>query len=242
MVSLETKTNNGLLILVMLSLVFCVVIMPAHAEAIDGKYSKFTADQNLNAKITNVDATQFNKFFEYKGRQTMKPLSSALVSVGNNRNINSVFLMALGAWEGQWGSSDYARTRNNYFGYGALYGAPYKAWEFKSPAECVDVVASHIKAEYLINHGVKYTVLVPTKIVYEKNRNHSHMSFPYTPNSIYTGQYYDSKYGATIHGWIKNYNMGSTTEMNGILSIMNDFASWHVKTYGTPITTTKLYY
>ncbi|HHV24078.1 MAG TPA: PKD domain-containing protein, partial [Methanosarcina sp.] len=205
---------------------------------IDGKsVNKFTTDQNLNVKIKNVDAAEFDKYFEYKNKPAMKSLSSALVSVGNERNINSVFLMALAANEGSWGTSNYASTRNNFFGYGALYEKPYLAWEFSSPTECVDVVAGKIKADYLINPGYKYTILVPTTKAYdEKKRNH--MCYPYIQQSVSTGTYYNQEYGATIRGWIVKWNLNSQSEMNTIVTIMNDFASWHFKTYGTQIKTT----
>jgi hypothetical protein len=212
----------------MLSLVFCIAVLPAQAAVI----SKFTPDQNLNVKITNVDATKFTKYFAYKNKPAMYPLASGLVSAGNNRNINSVFLMALAANEGAWGSSRYASTRYNFFGYGAAYSNPDKAWQFSSPTECVNVVSGKIKAEYLINPGYYYTILVPIGTV------NGHYCYPYVSKSVSTGTYYDRTYGATIKGWIVKWNMGSTSEMNTIVSIMNDFASWHLRTYGTPVTTT----
>lgn len=185
----------------------------------------FTPDSNLNVKVTNVDATKFQGFFAYKNRQTMDPLASSIVLASNEHNINSIFLMALAAWEGGWGTSNYASTRHNWFGYGALYSNPDNAWEFLSDDECVDVIARRIKADYLLNSG-KYSVLVPMGTI------EGHPSYPYKIRSVDAGKYYN---GPTVRGWIVKWNLNSQSEMDGIVSIMNDFASWHLQTYGKEI-------
>ena len=193
--------------------------------AITGYKDSFSADDNINEKITNVNAAKFQEYFAYKNRITMSPIATAIVDAGNNHNMNSVFLMALAAWEGAWGTSNYAITRHNWFGYGALYSNPDNAWEFSSDAEGVDVVAGKIKAGYLLNSGT-YQVLNPTNTI------NGHPSYPYVIQSVEAGTFYN---GATVRGWIVKWNINSQTEMNGIISIMNDFISWHITTYGEGI-------
>ncbi len=192
--------------------------------------TSFTPDDSLNIKITNVDATKLQAYFTYKSRTTMNPIASAIVDAGNTHNMNSVFLMALAAWEGAWGTSNYAATRHNWFGYGALFSNPDNAWEFGSDTEGVDVVARRIKADYLLNSGT-YSVLIPTGTI------NNHPGYPYVVQSVNAGTYYN---GATVRGWIVKWNINSQTEMNGIISIMNDFVSWHIRIYGNGLTTQDL--
>ena len=187
--------------------------------------TSFTPDDDLNAKVTNVDAAKFQAYFAHKNRATMNPIASSIVDAGNEHNMNSIFLMAVAAWEGGWGTSSYVATRHNWFGYGALRSNPDNAWEFSSDAECVDVVARKIKAGYLLNSGT-YSVLVPTSTIDD------HPAYPYVIQSVDTGAYYN---GPTVRGWIVKWNLNSQTEMDGIVSIMNDFTSWHTQTYGEGI-------
>ena len=44
--------------------------------------TSFTADDNLNVRITNVDATKFQAYFAYKGKTSMNPIASGLVNAG----------------------------------------------------------------------------------------------------------------------------------------------------------------
>ncbi|MGB8215927.1 MAG: peptidoglycan DD-metalloendopeptidase family protein [Candidatus Methanoperedens sp.] len=193
--------------------------------AITGYMNSFSADDNLNSKITNVNAAKFQEYFAYKNHITMSPIATAIVDAGNKHNMNSVFLMAVAAWEGAWGTSKYATTRHNWFGYGALNSNPDNAWEFSSDAEGVDVVAGKIKAGYLLNSGT-YQVLNPTNTI------NGHPSYPYVIQPVEAGTFYN---GATVRGWIVKWNINSQTEMDGIISIMNDFISWHITTYGEGI-------
>jgi hypothetical protein len=133
--------------------------------------------------------------------------------------------MALAADEGSWGTSPYVIKRHNWFGYGAWSTNPDKAWEFSSDTECVDVVARRIKADYLLDSGT-YSVLIPTRTV------NGHSAYPYIAQTVKTGTHY---HGATIRGWIVDWNKPNQNEMNDIVSIMNKFVSWHKKTYGEGI-------
>lgn len=195
--------------------------------------ASFTADEDLNVRITNVDAAKFQAYFAYKGKTNMNTIASGFVNAGETRNINSIFLMAVAAWESGWGTSNYASTRHNYFGYGAIYSNPDKAWEFNSADACVDVVASRIKADYLLegSYGT-YSVLTPTGQIYNPDTGQYHNGPPYTEEVRTTGAHYN---GATLRGWIVDRNLNSQSELNGVLSIMNDFVSWHVQTYGVGV-------
>ena len=216
-------------ILVLMSVVMAVSAEPASTASV--YITSFTADDDLNTKITNVDASKFQAYFAHKGRTSMNPLANPLVKAGNTHNINSIFLMALAAWESGWGTSNYANTRYNYFGYGAVYSNPDKAWEFNSADECVDVVSRFIKCDYLLNSGT-YSVLMPTGQVYNPGTAQYHNGTPYIEQIRNAGSHY---HGATVRGWIVDWNLNSQSEMNGILSIMNDFVSWHVQTYGVKV-------
>nr|QNO58081.1 hypothetical protein OJKMNAAM_00002 [Methanosarcinales archaeon ANME-1 ERB7] len=223
----EMKLLSCLVVIaVLMSTVMAFSAEPASTASV--YVTSFTADDDLNTKITNVDASKFQAYFAYKSRTSMSPLVNTLVETGNTHSINSIFLMALAAWESGWGTSNYANTRCNYFGYGAVYSNPDKAWEFNSANECVDVVSRFIKCDYLLNSGT-YSVLWPAGQIYNPSTKQDHKAPPYIEQTRNAGKYSN---GPTLRGWIIKYNMNSQSEMNGILSIMNDFVSWHVKTYG----------
>ena len=210
-------------------LISAVTVVSAEPASTASVYvTRFTADDDLNIKVINVDASKFQAYFAYKSRTSMNPLADPLVKAGNTHNINSIFLMALAAYESKWGTSNYANTRCNYFGYGALKSNPDNAWEFNSADECVDVVSRFIKCDYLLNSGT-YSVLWPAGQVYNPGTKQDHKAPPYIEQTRNAGKYSN---GPTLRGWIIKYNLNSQSEMNGILSIMNDFVSWHVRTYG----------
>ncbi|MEM4309080.1 MAG: SH3 domain-containing protein [Thermoplasmata archaeon] len=160
----------------------------------------FTIYSDLNVRVTNVDASKFNAYFNYMGKPGMlrENMAAAFVEGGNKYTINSIYIMAHAVWETGWGTSRICIDKHNLFGWGAYDSDPYNgAWTFSSYSQCVDVVMGKIKANYL------------------------------TPG----GKYYE---GPNLNGMNVHYATDKNWK-NGIVSVMNSFASWHKSRYGTGI-------
>jgi|GEM_PF-6274921 len=68
-------------------------------------------------------------------------------------SVNAFFLVSLAAWESSWGESNFAKTRNNLFGYMAYDSDTNSTKHFSSIRESILVVAKHLSEEYLTEGG-----------------------------------------------------------------------------------------
>lgn len=94
------------------------------------------------------------------GKQLEKGLKAGLKGLGNTfiaaektYGVNAVFLASVAALESAWGTSNYARQRNNLFGYGAYTSNPDHAYYFDSKEVAINFVANKLATDYLTSTG-----------------------------------------------------------------------------------------
>ena len=94
------------------------------------------------------------------GKQLEKGLKAGLKGLGNTfvaaektYGVNAVFLASVAALESAWGTSHYARQRNNLFGYGAYTSNPDHAYYFDSKEIAINFVANKLATDYLTSTG-----------------------------------------------------------------------------------------
>lgn len=91
-------------------------------------------------------------------------LEDYFIEAEKQYGINAVFLTAIAALESGWGSSDYARQRNNLFGYGAYDSNPDNALYFSSKQDGILKVAEKITTNYLTSSGKYYNGSTPVGV------------------------------------------------------------------------------
>ena len=67
--------------------------------------------------------------------------------------VNGLYLMGLACLESSYGNSNFAKNRNNIFGWNAVDSNPGKASYFTSKTECVMFVAEKLSNNYLSEDG-----------------------------------------------------------------------------------------
>ncbi len=83
-------------------------------------------------------------------------LGEAYALAERESGVNALFLVALSALESAWGSSYFARTRNNLFGFQAFTSNPGAAARFASKEVCIAFVAGYLKEHYLTVGGRRH--------------------------------------------------------------------------------------
>lgn len=91
-------------------------------------------------------------------------------------DINAAALASIGVHESGWGSSSYARNRNNLFGFGAYTSNPDAAQDFKSLESSIMFVAGFLKTHYLEEGGKYYggSNLAGMNSTYAADKNWTH--------------------------------------------------------------------
>lgn len=79
----------------------------------------------------------------------MDGMGGFFVEAGKFYSVNPVYLMALTIHESGWGTSHFARTRNNFWGYKAFDSDPNKAGRFHSKEGGVHFMACFLANSYL---------------------------------------------------------------------------------------------
>ena len=116
-----------------------------------GEHRRFLS-LNLNTP-SGISAKSFKKAL---AGTPLVNIVDAAVACEKELGINALYILAHAAEESEWGKSDMARTKNNFFGYGAYDSDPSKAFSYKSPGEGVKAVMKNIKASYLTKGGRFY--------------------------------------------------------------------------------------
>ena len=95
-----------------------------------------------------------------KGLLAVRPKNNPLadcadefVRAEKEYSINAVLLVSLAADESAWGTSNFARTRNNLFGYEAYTNSPNSAKSFSSKRASIDAVCTLLNNSYLNPSG-----------------------------------------------------------------------------------------
>lgn len=96
--------------------------------------------------ISNLSADEFNKMLS---NTALNGLGEALEQAEREYKINGLYLMGLACLESAYGTSNFAKNRNNLVGWGAYDSNPNKAKYFNSKSECILYVANKLKTNYL---------------------------------------------------------------------------------------------
>lgn len=96
--------------------------------------------------ISNLTADEFNKMLS---NTALNGLGAALEKAEKEHGVNGMYLMGLACLESAYGTSNYAKNRNNLVGWGAYDSNPNNAKYFNSKEECILYVAEKLKSNYL---------------------------------------------------------------------------------------------
>ena len=108
-----------------------------------------TTDCDLRI-LSNLTAEDYNKMLEHTA---LNGLGNALVQAEKESGINGLYLLGLACVESAYGTSNFAKNRNNLVGWNAVDSNPGKATYFKSKGECIVFVAERLKTNYLTDTG-----------------------------------------------------------------------------------------
>lgn len=96
----------------------------------------------------------------------------ALVDAENKYGLNALFILAHADIESAHGTSYYARTRNNLFGFNAIDSDPNQASSYASDAASVDYYASFLKRYYLTPGAVYFNGTTPHGVFVKYSSSH----------------------------------------------------------------------
>ena len=86
----------------------------------------------------------------------LEGLGDAYIKAEKETGVSALFLLGVSVHESSWGNSDFARERNNIFGYKTYNSDPDKTEWFSSKEECILVVAKCLSENYLLADGKYY--------------------------------------------------------------------------------------
>lgn len=110
----------------------------------------FEFEQNLLTP-SNITAEQLGKAFE---GTAMKGLEEYFIQAEKETGINALYIAGLAVHESGWNTSDFAKTRNNLFGWQAYDNNLNATKRFESKEQCILFVADKIKTLYLEEDGM----------------------------------------------------------------------------------------
>lgn len=116
------------------------------------KNYKLTVNSDLRT-LSNLSADEFNKMLS---DTKLNGLGKSLEQAERECGVNGLYLMGLACLESGYGTSNYAKERNNLVGWGAYDSNPNKAKYFKSKDECILYVAEKLKTNYLSENGTYF--------------------------------------------------------------------------------------
>lgn len=119
-------------------------------EKIEIETITFNFEQNLLTP-SNLTAEQLGKAFE---GTAMKGLEEYFIQAEKETGINALYIAGLACHESGWNTSDFAKTRNNLFGWQAYDNNLNATKKFTSKEECILFVADKIKTLYLEENGM----------------------------------------------------------------------------------------
>lgn len=117
----------------------------------------YTIDTNLNNTLSVTGAQLDEAIRRIRPDSPLIGLGDTWVAVGNDLNINEMYMVAHAAWESAWGTSSIAQQKNNIYGYDARDACPLKCADgYASFAQCIREVMPIIKNQYLTPGGKYY--------------------------------------------------------------------------------------
>lgn len=136
-----------------------IEISKDNTETIE-KNLELNVDSNLRI-LSNLTAEDYDKML--KGT-ALYGLGSAFEKAEKESNINGLYLMGLCCEESTYGTSNFAKNRNNLTGWGAYDSNPNKAKYFDSKEQCILFVANKLDKNYLTEGGDYFEGYTPASI------------------------------------------------------------------------------
>ena len=99
---------------------------------------------------SNVSIEEYQKMLE---NTALYEIAESLYNAEQKFGINGLYLMGLACLESSYGNSNFAKNRNNIFGWNAIDSNPGKASYFTSKNESVMFVAEKLSNNYLSENG-----------------------------------------------------------------------------------------
>lgn len=106
-------------------------------------------DMNLLTK-SNITIEELQKGF---ANTNMQGLEQYFINAENETGINAIYLAGLATHESDWNTSDFARERNNLFGWQSYDSNLNATKRFASKEESIMTVARALKKMYLSENG-----------------------------------------------------------------------------------------
>lgn len=110
---------------------------------------KISYDMDLRTK-SNLTESDLEKAFKNTG---MVGLGKYFVQAEKEYGVNALYLASLGAHESAWGTSDFAKERNNLFGWQSYDSNLNATKYFETKGDGVLVVAKSLSKNYLTEGG-----------------------------------------------------------------------------------------
>ena len=122
------------------------------AEKVGVKNYKLTVDTDLRTP-SNATAEDINAMLK---NTELKGLGEIFVQAEKQYGVNALYMVGLACLESGWGTSDFAKYRNNLYGWNAVDSNPGKATTFSSKEESTLYVASKLQKNYLTEGGAYF--------------------------------------------------------------------------------------
>lgn len=106
-------------------------------------------DMNLLTK-SNISEEELEKAF---ADTNMSGLAKYFIQAEEETGINAIYLSGLACLESGWNTSNFAKTRNNLFGWQSYDSNLNATKRFKNKENCILFVANQIKKTYLTENG-----------------------------------------------------------------------------------------
>lgn len=99
---------------------------------------------------SNMSIEEYQKML---GNTALYEIAESLYNAEQKFGVNGLYLMGLACLESSYGNSNFAKNRNNIFGWNAVDSNPGRASYFTSKTECVMFVAEKLSNNYLSEDG-----------------------------------------------------------------------------------------
>ena len=189
-----------------------------------GVYYNYYQFMPLRTK-SSIPASVYNGFLKNRGFGTDSVLyntGESFVQAQNDYGVNALMVFAQACLESNYGTSYYAKSRNNLFGLGAYDSNPDNAFSFESVYECLELQMGY----YLRNYFYANSSLFFGAHYGNKGSGISvkYASDPYYGQKIASIAYAIDKYA--------NQNSGNLTEYNS--RTIGVITTYEAKVYVTP--------
>jgi len=111
---------------------------------------------NISSDVVGKSGFKANDYDYMVNGTDLAGVGQAIYDAEQNTNINGLFMLSHMAVESNWGKSEFAKTRNNFWGLGAYTTDPNHAFTFKSTKDCLDYYTNLLSTDYLKENGKWY--------------------------------------------------------------------------------------